>query len=245
MRNLLLGATAALACLAPTAANAQTDGFVDVSIGQVDSDFEDIDTLSIGGSVAADVAGDWRAQFDANVTRFSVDDDAISATDVAAHLFYDGGDWAIGGVLANRDYIFGSAWTLGAEGQVNLGPVVLEGELGFGTLEGLGGESDLTNADVNATWYVTPNFSVGAGYALLDFDEVDESIDTWSVDAEYKFASPFSIFAGYSNTEIEDVETDGFRVGGRFAFGNDTLQGRRATGPQWLGVSSQFLSFIS
>jgi hypothetical protein len=247
MRKFLIGAASVAAMMAPAAqANAETAGYVDLALGQLDAGSSDLDTLSIGGAVATDLSQNWRVQFDVDTNRISDGSDSATGTNVAAHVYYEGENWAIGGVLANEDFFFGSAWTLGLEGQTHLGALVLEGEVNFGTLEGFGGSEDVTGANVSATYYFTPNFSVAAGYDYFDIDIASDSFDTWSIDGEYKFdGSQFSMFAGWAQLESGGEELDSWRIGGRYAFGDDTLQGRRSTGPRWLrGNGASFLPII-
>ncbi|HEX5692621.1 MAG TPA: hypothetical protein VFX76_21550, partial [Roseiflexaceae bacterium] len=230
MRKFLIGAAAVAAVLVPAQANAETDGYVDLAFGQTDVEGTDLDSINLGGAAAVDLSGNWRAQFDVDVNRLS-EDGSATATNAAAHVYYEGPTWAVGGVLTTRDFFFAQSWSIGIEGQTHLGALVLEGEAGFGTLETFGGDTGVTNADVSATWYVTPDFSIGAGFAYFDIDEFDDELNTWGVDGEYKFQnSQFSMFAGWSQTEVEDTELDSWRIGGRYAFGDDTLQGRRSTG---------------
>lgn len=240
MRTLLMGAAAVVALIAP--AHAQTNGYVDLSIGQVDVDGTELDSVMIGGAAAADLSGNWRAQFDADVNRLSVSGEALTLTNTTAHVYYQGDSWAFGGVLSNRDLGIASAWLLGIEGQTHFGPVVLEGEAGFGVLEAFGTEIDLVNADANATWYLSENFSIGAGVALVDFDDLDEEFVSYGVDGEYKFQnSDFSVFAGYNQSDFADVETDTWRLGLRYAFGDGSLRERRQSGPRWLRPGDTFL----
>jgi opacity protein-like surface antigen len=241
----MMSAAAAAALLAPAQAEAQTQGYVDLSVGQSSFDSLDLDTVTIGGAAVADLSGGWRAQFEADVTRMSEDDGALTLTNAAAHVYYDAGDWAVGGVLSNRDLAFASAWMLGLEGQTHLGSLVLEGEAGFGTLEAFGDELDVFNADASATWYLTDDFSIAGGVAIFDIDEFDDEFVTYGIDGEYKFqSSDFSAFAGYSQTEFDDEDIDTWRVGVRYAFGDGTLRERRRSGPRWLRGNAVFLPIV-
>lgn len=236
MRKFLVGAAAAAAMLAPAAqASAETSGYIDLSIGQTDVESTDLDAMSVGGAGAVDVGGGWRGQFDVDINRLS-NDGALTQTNVTAHIYHEDGDWAVGGVLSSRDYYYGNAWTVGVEAQKHLGNLVLEGEGSVGTVEWIyGDETGTYNFDANGTFYFTPDFSVGVGYQYLDIDELDNGIDTWNVDAEYKFdGSPFSVFAGWAQSDYDSSDAETWRIGGRYAFGDDTLQGRRTTGPRWL-----------
>src|SRR5690606_11179426 len=89
LKKHLIGFAALAALLAPVNAQAETNGVIDLSVGQMDIESTDLDTLAIGGSVAADLAGAWRAQFDVDATRISEGGDAMTFTNAAAHVFYD------------------------------------------------------------------------------------------------------------------------------------------------------------
>lgn len=244
MHKFLVGAAAVAAILAPTAqASAETSGYIDLAIGQTDVESSDLDAINIGGAGAVDVGGGWRGQFDVDITRLS-DGGAISTTNATAHIYHESGNWAVGGVLSSRDYYFGNGYTVGVEGQIHLSNLVLEGEGSVGTVEWIfGDETGTYNFDANGTYYFTPDFSVGVGYQFVDIDELDDGIDTWTADAEYKFSnSPFSVYAGWAQSEVSGTDVDSWRIGGRYAFGDDTLQGRRTTGPRWLrNVANVFL----
>lgn len=244
MRSVILGAASALALLAPAAANAESPGYVDASVGQIDFDGSDLDMIGFGGAVAADVSPNWRVQFDGDVTRYS-DNGAFTTTNVTAHLYTEGDNYAVGAVLSNRDLIFASIWSLGVEGQTAMGPVVLEGEAGFGTLEAFSNDAGTVNASVNGTYYASDNFSIGAGVGYLDSDDAFGTIMTYSVDAEYKFDSPVSLFVGYANSDYDDIsaDSDTWRLGARYSFGDDTLRNRRETGPRWLRETLSIVPF--
>jgi opacity protein-like surface antigen len=238
MRSVLLGVASVGALLAATQANAQTMGYVDLSFGQINVEDIDLDAISLGGAAAFDLSGSWRVQFDVEANRLSEDDSTVTVTNTTAHVYHQSENWAIGGVLSNRDFVAGTSWSIGLEMQKHLGPVVLEGEVGIGTLEFIdpiiGDDSGVVNADASATWYVTNDFSIAAGVSYLDIDELDNSLVGYGVDLEYKFSgSNFSAFGGYSTLDEDDVDVDTWRIGLRYAFGDDALKGRRQTGPRW------------
>jgi hypothetical protein len=93
---------------------------------------------------------------------------------------------------------------------------------------------------------VNENFSVGAGADYLDVDDAFGTITSYSIEAEYQFAgSPNSVFAGYDWTNYDDIDVDGnaWRIGFRHAFGEDTLQGRRQSGPRWTPIKNNLAIF--
>lgn len=248
MRLFLLGAASAVAMLSPAAANAETGGYVDLSLGQLSIEDTDLDTITLGGAAAADLSDNWRAQFDVAVNRISDGGEGFTLTNGAAHAYYEGAGWAAGGVLTNVDLGFASIWSLGAEGQMTFGQLVVEGELSVGTLEVFGSSTDTTSFSANGTYYLMDNFSIGAGYASLDVDEAFGTINTLSLDAEYQFSgSANSVFLNYANSDYDDIdeESDAWRIGFRHSFGDDSLAGRRQNGPRWLPVSTGLFQFIT
>lgn len=241
MKKHLASAAAIAALATPLAAHAETPGYVDLSFGQWTSSGNDVDTTTLGGSGAVDLTGNWRAQFDGEALRLSSGGDGFTLNSLAAHAYYDGGEWAFGGVLSSNDFGEGAAWTLGAEGQMDVGAFVVEGEVGFGTIEGFGSDADTRHANVSATWYATPNFSVAAGYDYSDIEQ-DFNDTVLHLDGEYKFDnSPFSLIAGYASHDSEFIDFDTWQVGLRYGFGDDTLRDRRQNGPRWLRGSSSLL----
>src|SRR5574338_1347126 len=140
MRIILLGAASAAALLAPSAAQADTAGYVDISAGQLSIDDANIDLtdISISGAGAVDVWSGWRAQFDGGIDRLNDGGDALTLSNLEAHLYTESEGWAWGFVLSERDIGYANDYTLGAEAQGTFGQFVLEGGAGFGTLEAFG-----------------------------------------------------------------------------------------------------------
>ena len=85
MRRFLAISAATIALAVPSIATAGTPGFVDVSLGTIDVDGDDLTTMGVGGSVVAPLSGNWNVQFDGEFTRYEDDGLAVVAELVAVH----------------------------------------------------------------------------------------------------------------------------------------------------------------
>jgi hypothetical protein len=247
MKRTLLLSVFALAVALP--ATAGTPGYVDFSVGTVDlsnpTGSLDLDTVSGGGSVAVNLSGAWNAQFDGSLVRYEI----ATARNFAAHVFHDGGNWAVGGVF---DYwnIYGAAqWTLGLEAQVTLGAFVLEGGASTGNIEDGPSNVDVWNAEASVTWFATPDLSFSGTVGTVAYDVAsDAGSTTYGVEAEYRFdQSPFSLFVAYERADVEgliEYEADSWGLGLRYGFGDGSLQARRDEGPRWLRQDRRALRFL-
>lgn len=239
MRTLLLGAASAAALLAPAVAHADTGGYVGLSVGQSSIDDFNIDLTDIGisGAGAVDVGSGWRAQFDGTVDRLNDGGDAVTLSNLEAHLYTESQGWAWGVVLSETDFGFANDYTLGLEGQATFGQFVLEGGAGFGSIEAFGSDANTTSADADLTWYAGDNFSLDAGVDYYDSDNAFGTLISYTLGGEYQFqGSSNSVFAGYTWTDYDDINVNGdtWRIGFRHAFGDDGLAARRQSGPRWL-----------
>lgn len=239
MRRYLALSAAALALAVPASANAGTPGFVDVNLGTIDAGAADLTTVGVGGSVVAPLSGNWLVQFDGEFTRYEDDGLTLSGSGLAAHIFHDGGDWAVGALLGYQSLSDLTFWTLGAEAQYTVGAFVLEGGLGIGTAESLSSNADTFSANASATWFANADLSFTGGISFIDIESETEATN-YSLDVEYRFAgSPFSVIGGYAFTDYEGgAEGDTWSIGLRYGFGDGTLQARRNEGPRWLREDS-------
>ena len=242
MRRYLAISAATIALAVPSIAAAGTPGFVDVSLGTIDVDPVELSTIGVGGAVVAPLSGNWHVQFDGKVTRYEDGDVALNGSGFSAHVFHDGGDWAVGALLGYQSLSSAAFWTLGAEAQYSVGAFVLEGGLGIGTAEDPAENLDTFSANASATWYANPDLSFTGGISYFDLDDEFDAT-SYSIDAEYRFAgSPFSVIGGYTFTDYEgSAEGDTWSIGLRYGFGDATLQARRNDGPRWLREDSAVL----
>ncbi|MFN9163575.1 MAG: hypothetical protein ACK6DM_12875 [Alphaproteobacteria bacterium] len=239
MKRYLAITAASIALATPAIATAGTPGFVDVSLGAIDTDVNEITTMSAGGSVVAPLSGNWNVQFDGEFTRYQQKGGGLSGAGLSSHVFYDGGDWAVGALLNYQDATAVTFYTLGAEAQYTVGSFVFEAGAGFGT-----GEVSLLNensasASASLTWYANADLSFTGSVTHRDTDTTDPDIidvTSFGLNGEYRFdGSPYSVVGGYTFSDLDNgFESNAWSVGLRYGFGDATLQDRRKDGPRWL-----------
>jgi hypothetical protein len=240
MKKFLAMSAATIALAAPSIASAGTPGFVDVRLGAIDANEAEFTTMGAGGSVVAPLSGNWNVQFDADFTRQQIEGVGFSGSGLSAHIFHDGGEWALGALLDYEDTALVTYWTLGAEAQYTIGSFVFEAGAGFGTVESFGGNADTGSANASLTWYANEDLSFAGGISYRDVDAASLDSTTYSLDAEYRLeGSPFSVIGGFAFSDLDlGIESTGWTIGLRYGFGDATLQARRNEGPRWLRESS-------
>ena len=241
MKKFLAVSAATIALAAP--ASAGTPGFVDVSLGAIDGNEAEITTMGAGGSVVAPLSGNWHVQFDGEFTRYQQEGGGLSGAGLASHVFFDGGDWAVGALLSYQDITAVTFWTLGAEAQYTMGAFVFEAGAGFGTGEISLLNEDSVSASASLTWYVNADLSFTGSVTHRDTDTVSADIidvTSYGLDAEYRFeGSPYSVTGGYTFSDLDSgSESNAWTVGLRYGFGDASLQDRRKDGPRWLREES-------
>jgi hypothetical protein len=221
---------------AATPALAQT-GHVGVAYSS--SDEIDLDTWAVEGATTFAFSENIGAQVDGNIGLYDGGGDSEFGWRINGHLFYNAGNFRVGGVFGNSTIDVGGIeprtthW--GAEGQYNFGQVVVGASAIWGDADGvISPNIDYDSISLNGDFYVTDNFVVGATYGFGSVDNGGGEADTtnYSIDAEYQFGSaPFSLTASWQHFEFDDVaiESDGFTVGARWNWGG-TLRERDGAG---------------
>ena len=98
---------------------------------------------------------------------------------------------------------------------------------------------DTTVAAVDATYFFSPNLSLGGSVSVGDDEIYGDDTTTFGVGGEYRFAnSPTSIELGYRQTDVDDEEASVWSVGVNFDFGTGSLHERATRGPSFNGASS-------
>jgi len=234
MKSLLL-LTSAVAALAAAPAMAQEGpvGSVGVTYGNTELDLgglsADADAWAVDGVVAMPAFGDWTVTLAANASQFddgSSDDTTVSGT---AHLTtVVGSDLRVGGFVGAADVADETALTGGVTVQKYLSRATLTGVLAYTTADDI--DLDAWSVGGDAAFYVTDALRLNAGVSWLTVDDADVDGVTYGVGAEYEIAStPFSVTAGYSHSDIEDLAVDSWTIGLRSSFGGG-LQARDRAG---------------
>ena len=239
MRKLLLGAATALTFLAPGAASA-ADGYLDLSYSDADQG-SGVNTINFGGAVNFDMTSSLEAQADARFSRVDTSSGFNHTYSVAnLHVFTRNDNFLFGGFVGVDEASFNiDAYNFGVEGQLYLSRLTLDGAVAFTAAEGSFFDESGSTARVGATWFVTDNFSVGAGYRDLDVDGIGTS--TTSLALEWQPGSgPFSFTAGYRTSEFEAAvpDVDTWELGLRWNFGSGSLIERNRSGAGLSGVGT-------
>lgn len=244
MKNVLLGAAAALVIAAPGVAAADTSGLVGLSYNTLDDDLDGDkeDYLDLSGSVVTTLNGDLKLQFDGSIQDMGHGDHTDTHGTAVAHVFMRNHDFAFGGFggLTTGE---SDGYVIGAEGALYLDRLTLAGSAFFG---GDREYEDDEKSGVHAagTYFFSDNFSVGADVSYYDFDygggQQDGTI--YGINAEYQFANGVSVFGGWHTSDEDyygsDKEVDSFSIGLRYNFGTGSLIARDRDGASMLGASS-------
>lgn len=241
MKKIILGAAAALAVAAPSAALADTSGYVEGGYENTDYDSNDFDALHLGGGIYHSL-GSWAIQSDARVVNQSwgnsSGDDAQGYA--ALHAVTEGGAWDFGGFVGLLDYYGDSGMMIGAETRTNFGNLSLQGNLGYADFDEFF-DYNLWDARIDAAYFFMPNFAVTAGVGHSEWEAFyDSDATTLSIGAAYQFANNFTVSGEYVNTDGEsdapsEWEGDTFRIALRFDINGGSLQDITNDGASWNG----------
>ncbi|PZO46959.1 MAG: hypothetical protein DCF16_18370 [Alphaproteobacteria bacterium] len=224
-KTALLAAAAALFVATP--AFAQSAGSIGLNYTNVE---DEGDAYQLDGAFGG-ASGAIGYQIDAGLGQ--LDNDFDSQT-IAGHLYWNGGGWRLGGVIAHTHIEFGdslSETVYGIEGTWDLGPqTVLLGSYTIGEAEAEG-DFDTSSFDIGMNYYFVDNFRVGGAYGFgnLDVGAVDVDTSNWRLNAEWQpWTTPVSFTLGYNSFDIDGSNggTDSWTIGARWNFGASTLRER-------------------
>lgn len=243
MRTALLAAVAVI--IAATPAAAETGGYL--GLEYANADFETLfgdDELEGWQSEGAFGwrGGGWGAQIDGsfgNLEESGGTDGDVSTID--GHLYWDGGNWIVGGVITHTNMDFGSGGSAdetayGVEAlfaftpRSNISASLTVGEADFIA------DADTWNLDAGVNFYATPNIRIGALLGTGNLDSGPNDFDTFTagIDGEFQpWSAPVSLTAAWRHYETDaiDLEANAFQVGVRWNFGGGTLQDRDKVTP--------------
>ena len=246
MKTILLASAAAATLFAAPAFAQNAIGSVGVTYSnpsiEVAGDDVDADVWTVDGTVALPAA-DWTVTLNGAVdyTKAFGEEDVTGVA--AAHLTKMWtSDVRAGAFVAANAIGSGNdpVWTVGAEAQKYLSNATLTGLVAYTTSDD--SDADIWTVGGDAAFYVMPNLRLNAGvsYSQLEAGSEDADLWTYAVGGEYEISnSPMSVVAGYSLSEIEDLEVDTWSIGLRYSFGGG-LQARDRAGAALpaTGVSS-------
>jgi hypothetical protein len=246
MRTLLLGAATVALMAAPGVGNAATNAVVGIDYNNIDfgSGGPNVDLYGIDGAFNHDFSNGWQLQMDGFTGRASEGNCCVSSNYAAVHLGTRTNNYSVAGFVGLQDLAPFSGVNGGIEGQLFFSQAMLEGSVAYADY----GDIDLsdTNAQVDGSFFFTPNFSVNGSVAYNDISESGSSGHWWvyGVSGEYRFAnSPASVSLGYRQLEESGEHVDFWSIGVSLDLGTGSLQERNKSGPSWNGARSQYDNF--
>lgn len=241
-RTAWLAAAAAL--MAATPAGAQ-HGYLGANYNSGDVDFLGLGSADVEGwrgeGEVGWTGGGWGGQIGGSFGNAEFDGGGDSDYWTAnAHLYWDGGSWKIGGVVAtiNADDFNADETAYGIEAMFDISPNSnIWGDVTFGEFDFFGfADFDTWNLDVGGNFYSGPNVRFGGylGTGNLEVGSSDFDSFSWGLNTEFRpWSAPVSITLGYNSYEVDDLdsESSNFNVGARWNFGGGTLQDRNNSTP--------------
>jgi hypothetical protein len=251
MKKILLGAAAAIAIAAPSAALANTSGYVEGGYEATEYDSSnEFDALHLGGGFYHSMGG-WAIQSDARVVNQEWDgssgDDAHAYA--ALHAATEGSAWDFGGFVGLLDYYGDSGMMFGGETRTNFGNLSLQGNLGYADFDQFF-EYSLWDARVDARFFLMPNAAITGGVGFSEWDAFtdSEAVDL-SIGGAFQFANGFTVHGEYVATDGEndgggDWEADTFRIALRYDINGGSLQDITNDGASWNGGAALHESML-
>lgn len=255
MQRIAFAALAAIALLcAPSLAAAQIVGTITVGFEDNEFDYdnnyyygEDRESGPfLGAAVAAPlmndnnnwiVVGEGRIQSEKEEYYYGESHDNVAHG--AVHVGYRTDNWTVAGFYAIENDHGNDVQEVGAEGQLHMQKMMLEGTAAYGEHEGsyCCDDYDGWNAQANLVYYINNSWSAGAnvGYAAWDYYSGDTELTTVGVNVEYWVPNTnYSIRGQYVHGEADDTygdySSDTFQVAFVVNLGADTAQERDRSG---------------
>jgi hypothetical protein len=164
-----------------------------------------------------------------------------------AHLYWDGGSWKVGGLVAHTSFDEASddETAYGIEAMFDSGANSnIWGSVTFGEFDFLA-DFDAWNLDVGGNIYASPNMRFGGYVGTGNIDAgggADFDTLAFGLNTEFQpWSAPVSIVLGYNYYDIDDIDTgsSSFNIGARWNFGGGTIQERNNATP-WTANSGNF-----
>lgn len=235
-KTALLAAAAALFMATP--AMAQSGGHVGLNYGTTETDTSDADTIQ-GDAAFGGASGSLGYQIDGGFGATDADGSDIDTLTLAGHLYWNGGGWRLGGVVASTsiedDATNVDELVYGIEGSFDLGAnTVLTGSYTVGETEFFA-DIDTWNADAGIDFYLSPNLRFGGTVGVGNLDGgvgSDADTNSFGVDAEWQpFTTPISFRVAYDTFSVDDAfgDFDTLTVGARWNWGGTLRERDNAT----------------
>jgi hypothetical protein len=230
----LLAATAALLAASP----AMAGGYVGLGYNTAEDSNSDSSNWHGEGAIGG-ASGQIGYQVDGGVATIDDNGTDSDAYSLAGHLYWNGANWRLGGVVSTSNFEFGpfdfDETFYGVEGTYDLsGSAVLVGSYTVGESEFLV-DLDTWNADLGLHYYINENLrlSGSVGFGNLDGGGANDfDTSSFGVGAEWQpWANQISLHARYDRFEVDSAfdEYDLLTVGVRWNFGANLRERDNAT----------------
>ncbi|HYD88771.1 MAG TPA: hypothetical protein VEA80_14950 [Vitreimonas sp.] len=245
MKKLMLGAAAAVAIATPSAAFADTSGYIDAGYEATEYDGGgEFDALHLGGAIAHDLSSGWGVQADARAVNQEWDGSSSDDTHgyAAVHAYTNTGSWDFAGYVGLINYYDDGGKMIGVETRTAFGNVSVNGSLGYADFENGANDYNALDLRVNGAYFFNPNFALTGGVGVTEWDAFfDSDALDLSLGAAYQLTNGIALTGEYVNTDGDgafgDWEVDSFRLGVRFNINGGDLQNVTNNGASWSGAS--------
>jgi hypothetical protein len=234
MRNLIIGAAALFAVIAPGIASADTGGSLRLtyaSIDDADNNNKD-NVVALSGVVITDLPADsWRLQFNGSSADVDLNNTSYAYSQAEVHATYNAGQFQVGaftGVSNTNGY---SWYEYGVEAAVNFsrGQIAVSAA---GATSPNTSYDDVSTVAATGTFMLTDNVSIGANVSTTDFGNYGsgDSVDSWGANIAYQIPnSHFAVALGYRSSSIGHDDVDFVGVSLTWGFG-EGARGREMPG---------------
>jgi hypothetical protein len=242
MRNILLGAAAAIAIVAPSVASADTNAVVGLQYSNTEFDtLGEFDQYGLNGAFSHDMNNGAVLQMDGEMGRVDAGGCCIANSYAALHYGWRNDSHAFGGFVGFNDFFIASGLGVGLEGQMFLGDLNLGGSVGHVDFDDF--DLTTTSAEVDASYFFTPNLAVSALAAFSEAESggTDSDWTTLGVGGEWRpDGTAFSFNAGYRNHDFDGGDGDTWTIGMAWDLGTGSVQERTRNGPGFDGARNMF-----
>lgn len=230
LRKALLAAVALIALSAPV--QAETNGSIGAGFSSTEFTGGDVENTSVEAAIFHGFGNGFGLQgelaFDSVESTGGFDNDYAQ---YALHGLYRTDTWAAGLVVGHSEVYNADIDIYGVEGAFYFDRFTLAGSY-------LRGDADFNQEfdrfGIDGRYFITDNFSVGAGLASETWDAgvIDADWVSYDLNAEYRFgALPIAASVGYGSSDFDtQSDVDTWRIGLRWDIGTNSLIDRDRNG---------------
>jgi hypothetical protein len=217
MRNIILGAVAALvAAAAPMAASADTGGSLALTYAGLDQDNNGSkdNVVAFSGVVLTDLNNGWSVQANMTSADTEVYNQSWATSALEVHAVYDFGNFAVGGFTGLFEDGVGNGYlTLGLEASTDIGPVNVSASISNHDARN-GTADDIDNMGLGASMQVIPNLNLGVSGSWSDFGGPFGEVESYGISGSYAIPNTnFAVGLGYRTFETETGAGDMDAIG--------------------------------